>query len=123
VDDYRVFAVAEVIVLIVLVIYSFRPGRWRRTAVAALGAVTPFFAFYVDTAIAFFRDPGDSNRFAFYAMWLMGAIPFFACLALVALLAQIPRPKNLFLSYVIGLGISLFALWEMLLLGSPPGSI
>jgi hypothetical protein len=110
----------EACALVALVVTAFRSERHRRSAVIALGALTPFVVFHVGAAISFMQDPTDSsNRFAFFAGWMMLFVPFLACLALAPVVALLPKPKSHLLSYFLGLGLTLLAYQGVLVLGRP----
>lgn len=103
----------EAIILLTLIALCVRSEPFRKYAIVALGSLAPVLFLYISTIVAFVRDPSDQGaRFAFYAIWIMGFVFFLACVGV----AQLPRPTNLGLRYLLGASVTsgLFGLIALL---------
>ena len=98
----------QALIVLVLVVLSVRSSKYRSRAIVVLGSLTPILYFYLSAWVAFVRDPIDpSVRFAFYAMWIMGFGFVLMCTLVGLLVAQLPKPTNFWLRYLLGVLVTL----------------
>lgn len=76
----------------------------RSKAITVLGATTPYLTLYLAATVSYVLDSDDlDNRFSFFAMWGMSAIPYTFGVGTALALSLIPRPQFLVLRFGVGL--------------------
>jgi len=83
--------------------FSLRRPKIRRTTVVVLGATSLPLILYLLIAASHFLSPaGNSQDFAFYAMWVMTFGAYVAVLVGATAVALVPRPAHLGVRFLLG---------------------